>query len=268
MDNSNILTGVKEINHHIFSYLDYVSILYLLESSKYLNNILKEDTFWRHYIFIQLKQNEIAMSILVKYHPSNESYYETFKFFYSLEDMKDCVKGGRCDAIKYFQVYNILPGMYESQLACKYGHVNVLEFLKKEYSILPTCVYLKKYGRKKKYPRNRRKLNPLNYPYERLKNGYGFRGKDGVDGEPGADGKPGVTFHRNNEFYALRIAIENNHVEVVKWLYENIFKDDDDFPNKYVILQYHYVISRDNKNDTILKYFKYINKRDNLGLII
>ena len=88
----SILTGIVDTNYCIIHNLDFISILYLLETCKELNILLKEDIFWKKYTLIQLKDNKTSMSILEKYRPICESYFDSFKLYYSIENMENCIK--------------------------------------------------------------------------------------------------------------------------------------------------------------------------------
>ena len=270
----SILTGLVDTNYSIFYNLDFISILYLLETCKELNILLKKDIFWREYILIQLKYNKTSMSVMERYRPICESYFDSFKLYYSTEDMENCIKNGRCDTIEYIrEVYDMLPSMRESQLACKYGQVKVLDFLRDEYELLPTCARSLYYTENKK-PQNPRKLNPKNYPDVNPCHGVTAHLSAISDIDRKWRRVTIVPFEMEwfspNDLYGLKVAIKNNHLDVVMWIYDNVLRDEN-FPKRINILQHNLYILQHNlyiseNNPKIYEFFLYINTRDNLGL--
>jgi len=260
----DIITGVIDTNLEICYNLDYLSILNLKETCQYFYKILQNNGFWKNYIYNELKKHYIDLLRLEKYRPSNELYYISYRNYYTTKSIKHAIKENRLDSIIFLKVYGANPCMWDTQKTCEIGNVNALEFFYNEYNLLPTDIHLS-IKPKKLSDKPKRRKDPKKTYMERLSGTTGPRGAlgpKGCVGPVGPVGPIGPVGYINGpppppDPYAIIIAIKHDHDKILDWLYYKNIKPTQSSVNTIGRMY--------NKS---YRWFKNMNKKDNLGLII
>ncbi len=232
------LTGTKDTDIHICCYLDYISILHLLETCTDFNALLRKDDFWLRYIAHGFK-NKKSLDLVKLYHIPTESHYQSFKFYQSITCIRDCIKKDRIDAIVLLELDEVFPTMYDTQIACELGKVSVLEYFRCEHGLLPTNIDLAKKPEEIMRPKKPKTI----IMYSELWGPQGVPGPQGV-----LTAIP----------YGIKKAIINNHLSVLIWMYNN----------KIALTQNMVTYTYQLECRSILNWFNTMNNKDNLGLVV
>lgn len=263
----NILTGINDTNLQICLQLDYIDILNLKETCQYFYNILYHNGFWKNYIYNKLNEHQINPLILEKYRPQIEPYIYSYKTYYTTKSIKESIKDNRIDSIIFLQVFGAKPSMCDAQCACQYGNVLALDYFCNEWNLLPNSLELADEPKKLSDKQKRRKDKNMYLNFRGIDGGetYGPRGIIGPRGEVGPRGLVGpcglVGPIPIQDSYAIRIAIENDHDNVLEWLYRKNIK-----PTQSSVRLFGYGDEKYEKK--AFQWLYYIIQKDNLGLNI
>ena len=179
------------------------------------------------------------------------------------KSINDALKQNRIDSIIFIGMYiKTGPAMRDVQKACKLGNVTALEYFYKEYNILPDALYQAKKPNKPKRAKNDHKLDRTKH----MSNITGAIGQIGLVGSTGttrpisnitdATGPIGAIGHVQ-DCYALEIAVENNRVNILQWLYDKGIK-----PTRITVYTAHKL-----NITNVYQWLEYINTKDNLGIM-
>lgn len=262
-----ILTGINDTNLQICCHLDYLDILNLKETCQYFCILLQNNGFWRSYIYNKLTEHQIDPLTLEEYRPQVEPYIYSYRTYYNTKSIKQAIKDKRIDAIIFLEVFGAKPCMWDAQLACEFGNVLALDYFYNEHNLLPNALELADEPKNLPAKPKRKKDKNLYLNFRGVQGAgpvgpRGPRGAYGAVGPVGCVGARGVVGPRFvQDPYAIRVTIDNDHDNVLEWLYHKNIK-----PTQSSVRLFGYGDERYDKK--AFQWLYYINQRDNMGLVI